>query len=92
MSAIIIGWLAVQAAIILPTIRRVLMRGLSADSRFSDYGLPAVIGGVSLSAATSHADEVGSDMVMIGAGLLFGMGLMAAIIVQRQQREGSQPS
>lgn len=90
MKAIIIVMLAVQAGIFLATSLAILFtRSTAARPRpvWSSFAISLVIvSGASWNIGENHEGQPGADMLMYGAPLLLGMGIMAALLLVRHRR------
>jgi hypothetical protein len=90
MRAIILVMLAVQAAILLVTIWKVLFKRQAPGSRrpvWSGLAIAlAIIAGTSIRIADSHAGQPGADVLSTGAALLLGMALMTVLIALRERK------
>ena len=90
MRAIIIVMLIVQAGIFLATAVSVLFTRSTAGSRrpvWASFAISLVIAsGASWNIGNSHAGQPGADILMYGAPLLLGMGIMAALLQIRHRR------
>lgn len=90
MKAIIIVMLAVQAGIFLVTILATLFVRSTAERRrpiWSSFAISLVIvSGASWNIAENHQGQPGADILMYGAPLLLGMGIMAALLLIRRRR------
>ncbi len=89
MRAIIIVMLIVQAGIFLATAVAVLTARSTSGRRpvWSTFTISLVIvSGASWNIGNSHAGQPGADVLMYGAPLLLGMGIMAALLLIRHRR------
>lgn len=90
MKAIIIVMLAVQAGIFLVTILATLFVRSTAERRrpiWQSFAVSLVIvSGASWNIAENHRGQPGADILMYGAPLLLGMGIMAALLLVRRRR------
>ena len=90
MKTIILVMLIVQAGIFVATATAILFTPSHADRRrpvWSTFAISLVIvSGASWNIGNSHAGEQGADILMYGAPLLLGMGIMAALLLIRHRR------
>jgi hypothetical protein len=89
MKAIVIVMLIVQAAAFLATAITVLTVRAKPGRRpvWATFTISlVVISGASWNIGNSHAGQPGTDILLYGAPLLLGMGLMAALLVLRHKR------
>jgi hypothetical protein len=88
--AIIIVMLAVQVGIFLATAGAVLFVRASGERRrplWANYAIALlVVSGASWNIGNSHAGQPGAELLMYGAPLLLGMGIMAALLLIRGRR------
>jgi hypothetical protein len=89
MKAIIIVLLIVQALAFLTTIISVLTVP-ARPGRRPVWNVAAIslvlVSGASWNIGNAHAGEPGADILMYGAPLLLGMGIMAAALLLRHRR------
>ena len=90
MKAIIIVMLAVQIAIFLVTAGAILFARPTGGRRrpiWANYAIALlIVSGASWNIGNSHAGQPGADILMYGAPLLLGMGIMAALLLIRGRR------
>ena len=89
MKAIILVMLIVQVAIFVATATAVLTSRSVAGHRpvWSTFTVALVVAsGASWNIGNSHVGDQGADILMYGAPLLLGMGIMAALLLIRHRR------
>jgi len=90
MKAIIIVMLVVQAGIFLATACAILFARSTQGRRrpiWSSFAISlVVVSGASWNIGSNHAGQPGADILMYGAPLLLGMGIMAALLLIRGRR------
>jgi hypothetical protein len=90
MKAIIIVMLAVQIGIFLATAGAVLFARAGGERRrpiWANFSIALlVVSGASWNIGNSHAGQPGAELLMYGAPLLLGMGIMAALLLIRGRR------
>ena len=94
MRAIVIVLLVVQAAAFLATAITVLTAPSRPGRRpvWATFTISlVVVSGASWNIGNSHAGQPGADILLYGAPLLLGMGLMAALLVLRHKRGLDRP-
>jgi hypothetical protein len=89
MRTIVILMLIVQAGIFLSTAAAVVSARTTGGRRpvWSTFTIAlVVVSGASWNIGNNHAGEPGADILMYGAPLLLGMGIMAALLLIRHRR------
>lgn len=89
MKAIIIVMLAVQALLFLATIISVVSAPAKPGRRpvWATFTIALVVAsGASWNIGNSHLGQPGSELLLYGAPLLLGMGIMAGLLVIRHRR------
>jgi hypothetical protein len=90
MKTIILVMLIVQAGIFVATATTILFtHSRPGQSRpiWSTFAISLVIvSGASWNIGNSHAGDQGADILLYGAPLLLGMGIMAALLLIRHRR------
>lgn len=89
MRAIIIVMLAVQALIFLATVVSVVVTPARPGRRpvWASFTIALVVAsGASWNIGNNHAGQPGADILMYGAPLLLGMGIMAGLLMIRHRR------
>jgi hypothetical protein len=91
MKGIVIAMLAVQAAMFLAAGYSILFTAMTENlrgrPRWSNLAVGLIlVSGVSWNIGNRHAGQPGAEILMYGAPLLLGMGIMAALVLIRSRR------